>query len=121
LKTKGFELEIGTFVRYILPKKPLEKRRNRVSKDMYKIDSKSGNMYNLMAKDGSVIIRPRYLLIPVSESEKSRLKFAETIEGKNTGVIERVIENVGKNKVKVAFKLPDGGEYIDVIPKSFIR
>ena len=49
------------------------------------------------------------------------MKFAETIPGKWTGKIIRVIEEVGNNKVRVAFELPDGSEYIDVIPKSYLR
>jgi hypothetical protein len=118
---KDFELEVGTFVRYILPKKALEKRRNRVSTDMYKIAGKQGNHYILMSEDGNVILKPRFMLIPVNKDEESKLKFAKTIEGKWTGVIDRIIEDVGKNKVRVAFKLPDGKEYIDTIPKLFIR
>jgi hypothetical protein len=116
---KDFELEIGSFVRYILPVGKLEKRRLRVSKDMFQIAGKDGNQYILMARDGTVILRPRYML--VKDDEKSGRKFAETIEGKNTGMIDRVIEEGGKNHLRVAFKLPDGSEYIEKKKKTFLR
>ena len=70
-----------------------------------------------MAKDGAVINKPRYQLIIADNN----CKFAETIVGKNTGVIKRVIEQLPKNKVKVAFEMPDDTEYIDVIPLSYLR
>jgi hypothetical protein len=72
-----------------------------------------------MANDGTVITKPRYLLVPVKKGE--HVNFAETVEGKNTGVIEKVVGDVGKNRVKVIFRMPDGGEYEDIIPKSFLR
>jgi hypothetical protein len=119
-KNKDFELDVGTYVRFILPRSDgISKKRYRVSPEMYLIDSKRGNHYNLMSKDGNVITKPRYLLIPVDKGEQ--VKFAETIPGKWTGVIDKVIGEVGKGKVKVAFKMPDGSEYIDTIPKSFLK
>ena len=49
------------------------------------------------------------------------MKLASTIPGKWTGKIKRIMENIGKNKVKVAFEMPNGDEYIDGIPKSFLK
>jgi hypothetical protein len=119
-KNKDFELDIGTYVRFILPRSDgISKKRYRVSPEMYLIDSKRGNHYNLMSKDGNVITKPRYLLIPVDKDE--RVKFAETIPGRNTGVIDRIIGDVSKNKVKVLFRLPNGEFYEDIIPKSFLK
>jgi hypothetical protein len=121
-KLKEFELPIGSFVRYILPKHDgMTKKRFQVSREYYKIDSREGNMYVLMAGDGTVLTRPRSLLIPLKKNEKERMKFAETFPGRWTGVIDRVIEEVGKRHVRVAFRLPNGGEYIDIIPKSYLK
>jgi hypothetical protein len=117
-----FEIKPGSYVRYILPRHVgLKKKRFRVSPEYYKIDGKEGNMYILMAKDGNVITKPRFQLIPLKSGEKERMKFADTVVGRWSGSINRIIGDVGKNKVRVSFKLPDGGEYIDVIPKSYIK
>jgi hypothetical protein len=117
-----FEIKPGTYVRYILPRHDgLKKKRFRVSPEYYKVDGKEGNNYILMARDGTVITKPRFQLIPLKPGEIDRMKFAETIPGKWTGVIDRVIEDVGKKHVHVTFKLPDGGEYEDIIPKSYLK
>jgi len=117
LQNKNFEIPIGKYVRYLLPSNKLSKKRTNWSVDKYKICGKNGNYYILMAKDGTVINKPRYQLIIADNN----CEFAETIVGKNTGVIKRVIEHMPKNKVKVAFEMPDNSEYIDVIPESYLR
>jgi hypothetical protein len=60
-------------------------------------------------------------LLPLKKNEKERMKFADTFPGKWTGMIDRVIEDVGKRHVKVAFKMPDGSDYIDIVPKSYLK
>ena len=49
------------------------------------------------------------------------MKFAETIPGAWSGMIKRVIEDVGINHVRVAFEMPNGDEYLDVVPRSFLN
>ena len=117
-----FELVPGDLVRYILPRSDgLTKKRFRYSREYYKIDSRNGNMYNLIASDGTVVVKPRFLLRKSLPNEISGMKFTDTIIGKNSGMIERVIENVGDNKVRIMFVIPNGEEYEDVIPKSYLR
>jgi hypothetical protein len=121
-KMKDYELPIGSFVRYILPKHDgITKKRYQVSREYYKIDSKEGNNYVLMAEDGTVITRPRFQLLPLKKNEKERMKFASTFPGRWTGIIDRVIEEVGKKHVKVAFRMPDGSDYIDIVPKTYLK
>jgi hypothetical protein len=121
-KVKDFELPVGTYVRYILPKHDgITKKRYQVSREYYQIAAREGNMYVLMAKDGNVITRPRFQLLPLKKNEKERMKFADTFPGRWGGVINRVIENVGKRHVRVAFLMPNGEEYIDVVPKSYLK
>jgi hypothetical protein len=121
-KMKDFEFPIGSFVRYTLPKHDgITKKRYQVSREYYKIDSKEGNNYVLMAADGTVITRPRFQLLPLKKNEKERMKFASTFPGKWTGIIDRVIEEVGKRHIKVAFRLPDGSDYIDIVPKTYLK
>ena len=74
-----------------------------------------------MAADGTVMNKPRFLIKICTDGENDKMKFAETIPGKLTGRITRIFEEVGKNKVKVAFEMPSGEEYIDIIPKSYLR
>jgi len=67
---KDFDLKDGWFVRFIVPKDTF-KKRYQLTKECYKIDSKSGNMYNLIAKDGTTISKPRYQLY-LCESDGSK-------------------------------------------------
>jgi len=121
-KIKDFEIPTDTFVRYILPRHDgITKKRYQYSPEKYKIAGKEGNHYILMAADGTVMNKPRFLIRVCTENENDKMKFAETIPGKWSGKIIRVIEEVGNNKVRVAFQMPNGEEYIDVIPKSYLR
>ena len=74
-----------------------------------------------MAADETELNKPLFLIRVCTENKNDKMKFAETIPNKWTGKIIRVIEEVGNNKVRVAFQMPDGSEYIDVIPKSYLR
>ena len=114
--TKGFELDEGDLVKYLLPKAKLEKKRFRYSPEAYIISGKDGNNYILSAKDGTTITRPRYQLVKVFG-----VKVAETIPGKWRGVIKEVIGDAGKNKVRVKFEVPGEKDYEDNIPRSFLR
>ena len=114
-KNKDFELNEGDRVKYLLPRAKLEKKSFRYSPDAYIIMGKDGNNYILSAKDGTTITRPRYQLV------KSSGPIAETIHGKWKGVIKEVIEDIGQNKVEVRFEVPGEKDYIDIIPKSYLR
>jgi len=121
-KINDFELKDGDLVRLILPKHDgIGKKRYRYSKEYYKVDSKNGNMYNIVARDGTSLVRPRFLLRKLTPNEEQKMKFIDTIPGKNAGVIDRIIEQLPRGRVKVAFMMPDGSEYIDTIPETFMR
>jgi len=122
-KIKDFELKDGSFVRYIVPK-DTKKKRYQLSKECYKIDGKTGLMYNLMAQDGTTIIKPRYQLFLCRKdgSKPDNIKFASTIPGKNNGVIKKILSyDKNKNKYKVLFEVPGKDDYVDEIPQSFLR
>ena len=74
-----------------------------------------------MAADGNVMTKPRFLLRICSENENEKMKIASTIPGKWSGQIKRVIEELPNNKVRVAFEMLDGTEYVDIIPKSYLK
>ena len=85
-----------------------------------------GNNYILMAKDGNTITKPRFQLIKVSgvgspAPSNYVAKLAETIPGKWKGIVKEIIGEVGKNKVKIVFVVPGEKDYIDIIPKSYLR
>ena len=74
-----------------------------------------------MAADGNIMIKPRFMIRVCNKNEHERMKFAETIPGAWSGMIKRVIEDVGRNHVRVAFEMPNGDEYLDVVPRSYLN
>ena len=116
-----FELNVGDLVRYILPRHDgISKKRYRYSKEYYRIESKNGNMYSLIANDGTTIIKPRFLLRKLDQNETERIKMASTIPGKWAGIVKEVLEDIPGNRVRVLFEVPGGEDYEDIIPKSFM-
>ena len=111
---KDFNLSIGDYVRYLIPRNPFQKRRYNVSRETYKIDDILGNIYTIIAQDGSTMNLPRWRLIKVSDNENKRL--GNTL-GTDRGVIEEIIEEISPNRVKVRFKMPNGERYEKVINK----
>ena len=119
---KDFNLNKGTFVRFLLPKwDGFKKKLYNLSPEKYLISGKEGNHYILMAQDGSIILKPRFLIKVCDKNEILNMDIAATIPGTSRGKIKRIIHDVGKKHVKVIFELPDGGEYVDIIPKTFLR
>lgn len=123
-KLKDFKLNIGSFVRYILPRSDgITKKRYQISPECYKIEEKSGNNYVLIARDGTIKTLPRYRIMLASKNgEKPRnCKWGDTF-GNNSGIVRRLIEYYPKTKkYRVAFEVPEGEEYIDTIPESYIN
>lgn len=117
---KDITLPVGSFVRVILPRhNGITKKRNQVSKECYQIDSRNGNMYTLIAKDGTVVTRPRFKLLPCTDPH---VKFANTIPGRWNGNVEKILEYYPKkHKYKVQFVIPGEEPYIDIIPASYLR
>ena len=115
---KNFKLKIGDYVRYRINKEPLTKHRFNYSFESYKIDSLDGKNYVLIAKDGTVKTFPRWKLI---RADVRVYPHAKTFGGWN-GVIDKIKSYDSRtNKYDVVFKLPDGSEYNDTIPASFLR
>ena len=131
-RIKNLVLPIGAKVHYILPRNNgsmnLMKKRYQVSKEYYIIDDRKGNMYTLMASDGTVITKPRHQILlckkpqTASSYEHEKDKFARTIPGKWNGDVKQIIEYYPKtNKYKVEFVVPGEKTYIDIIPASYLR
>ena len=117
-----FELPLHSFVRYILPRPDAKnnKKRFTTSFEAYKIDSRDGNLYNIMAQDGTTIMMPRFKLVPTTLTEN--MKWAQTIPDKWNGTIEKIISyNPRTNKYKVLFTVPNQDPYQDEIPAVNLR
>lgn len=122
---KNFRLQDGWFVRYLLPRSNgMTKKRFQYSWECYKISSHRGNMYTLMAQDGTVINLPRYRLLLCKEdgTKPNNIKWAETIPGKWNGEITKIVSFDEKtNKYIVQFTTTNGEEYYDEIPATYLR
>ena len=116
-----FELEPGTFVRYILPKDPHMKRRYRVSPEAYKISHRDGNSYALIARDGTVKTVSRWRLVPLGSTLPENMKFGNTF-GNNNGTVQEILDyNPQTHRYTVLFNMPDGTTFQDRIHESYLR
>ena len=120
-KITDFELEPGTFVRYILPKDPNKKHRYKVSPEAYQISHKDGNAYSIMAADGTTKIVARWRLFPLGKNLPAKMKFANTFHN-NMGTVSRIIDyDESQKKYTVEFSMPDGSTYQDRISERNMR
>ena len=122
-RIKNLILPIGSYVRYILPRADgVTKKRYQISRECYKIDERKGNMYVLIAQDGTVITKPRHQLIFIGQTIPKNIKWASTIPGRWNGNVEKILSfNPKTNKYKVLFSVPGKRSYKDEIPASFLR
>ena len=121
---KDLHLHEGSFVRYIIPRANGKKKRYQYSHECYRIEKVNGNMYTLMAKDGTVMNKPRFKISLCNKdgSKPANMKWADTIPGKWNGLIKNIISfDHRTRKYKVAFVVPDKEDYIDEIPESYMR
>ena len=115
---KDFKLKIGSLVRYYLDNDPMTKKRSSLSREAYKIESRTGNIYTIMALDGTTKDLSRWRLIAVDPNEKFVL--GKTL-GTDKGVVEEIVKETTPNKVEVKFKMPDGSNYTKEINKRELR
>ena len=120
-KITDFELEPGTFVRYILPKDPNKKHRYKVSPEAYQISHKDGNAYSIMAADGTTKTVARWRLFPLGKTLPEKMKFANTFHN-NMGTVSRIIDyDEAAKKYTVEFAMPDGSTYQDRVSERIMR
>ena len=115
---QDFKLKEGSLVRYYLDNDPLIKKRYTTSRECYKIESRTGNIYTIIAKDGTTKDLPRWRLIYVNPNEKYVL--GETLNT-DKGIVEEIIREVSANKVEIRYKMPDSSNYTKVINKHKLR
>ena len=115
---KDFKLNIGDYVRYITDRDKFGKRRYNVSRECYKVEDMLGNIYTLIARDGTTRNLPRWRLIKVNPNEAKRI--GKTL-GTDKGIVEEVLNKVSENRVNVRFKMPNGSTFTKVINISELR
>ncbi len=115
IKTKSqnnpYDFKSGDKVRIVQAKEPFSKRRNKVSKEAYIVDSKDGNQFIIKSKDESIDKLPGYRLIKTTNNN-----IAKTLKDGKRGIVENIISYTN-NKYKI--KYSDGTE--DVIPTKNLR
>lgn len=123
---KDFHLQEGAFVRYILPRANglRSKKRYQISRECYKIEAVNGNIYTLIARDGTVKNLPRYrIMLCRKDGEKpSNCKWADTIPGAWNGVVKQILSyNEQTHRYKVLFSVPGQPDYEDEVPETYLR
>ena len=111
-------MNIGTLVRYLLNGEKMDKHRYNVSREAFKIESRAGNIYTIIALDGTTKDVPRWKLIPVKPNEKYVL--GKTLET-DKGIVEYILNESGDSSVNVRFKMPDNSTYDRVIKRRELR
>jgi hypothetical protein len=118
-KISDMNLHVGTYVRFIIPRKLLEKNRYRVSLGAVKVVKKDGEAYVCMAADGTTRTLQRWRLFPVGDTLPEGMTLHGSF-GKNNGIIKSVVGKHG-NKYRVQWEMPDTRDVVETIePKSHI-
>ena len=101
-------------VRIVLANEPFSKKRNKISKEAYIVDSKSGNQFVVKAKDDSIDKLPGYRLI----KSTNNVPLAKTLSQGKRGIINKILSyDRRNNRYNVEYK----GGVIDTIPARNLR
>ena len=113
-KTRAYDFKPGDRVRIVIEPKALTKKRSNLTSESFIVDSRSGNMFLIRAKDHSVDYYPGYKLVLCSKS----IPLAETLKDEKRGVIQTIEGYDDKrDKYKVVY---EGGVH-DTIPAKNLR
>ena len=100
-------------VRIVKAKEPLAKKRTNLSKDVYIVDSKSGNQFIVKAKDNSIDKYPGYRLVKTKNTN-----VAETIKNDKRGIVNKILSyDDKKDKYRVEYE----GGITQFIPAKNLR
>ena len=113
-KINPYNFEPNERVRIVLANEPFSKKRNKVSKESYIVDSKSGNQFIVKAKDDSVDKLPGYRLI----KSANNIPLADSLKKGKRGIVDKIISyDPKKNKYRVQYE----GGVKDTIPAKNLR
>ena len=78
-KTKKHDIPTNHYVRIVLSKDLMKKRRFKVSKEVYKVSGRDGKNYFISAEDNTTTSLPGHRLIDLGENKPGKYKLAETL------------------------------------------
>ena len=78
-KMKDYSIPTGHYVRMILSKDLMKKRRYKVSREVYIVSGRDGKNYFIKAADNTTTSLPRHRLIDLGETKPDKYKLAETL------------------------------------------
>ena len=78
-KSKNHDIPTNHYVRIVLSKDLMKKRRFKVSREVYIVSGRDGKNYFISAEDNTTTSLPRHRLIDLGEMKPEKYKFAETI------------------------------------------
>lgn len=114
-KMKNHDIPTGHFVRIVLSKDMMKKRRFKVSREVYKITGRDGKNYFVSAEDNTTTSLPRHRLIDIG-NETGKYKFAETIPFDEGFRIPTKIITKEKNDKKYLVSYgEDGAGYMRIV------
>ena len=78
-KAADHSIPVGHFVRVVLSKDVMKKRRFKVSRECYTITGRDGKNYLVSAADGTATTLPRHRLIDLGANKPDKYKLADTL------------------------------------------
>ena len=78
-KAKTHDIPTGHFVRIVLSKELMKKRRFKLSREVYTITGREGKNYIISAADNTSTTLPRHRLIDIGATKPDKFKLAETL------------------------------------------
>ena len=81
-----YDFQQGDKVRIVTDKNPLKKTRRQVSDFVYTVDSKAGNLFNVIAADKSVNAYPGYKLVKA----KGPVVMAKSLKDDKRGIVKTI-------------------------------
>lgn len=113
-----YKFKPGDFVRVILDKNPLEKKRTNLSRESYIVDSKDGNQFLIRSSDGSVDTVPGYKLV---KSVKN-VPLASSIKNGKRGIVKEIRSyNKKRDTYSITYEMPDDSLVKDTIKSKNMR
>lgn len=80
-KMKNYDIPNGHFVRIVLDKSQMKKKRFKLSRECYKVSGRDGKNYFISAEDETRTSLPRWKLIDLGKDKPNNINFANTIPG----------------------------------------
>ena len=80
-KMKNYDIPKGHFVRIVLDKSQMKKKRFKLSRECYTVGDRDGKNYFIYADDGTRMSLPRWKLIDLGTVKPNNINLANTIPG----------------------------------------